>query len=80
MGWDGWDTSHPIFLLFNTTLMGVAWKESTLEGLRPFQYSEGGEALARKQSFFDFHMSRARWEPHPDAIMPMQFTIHGATT
>ena len=34
-GWDGWDTSHPIFLLFNTTPMGVAWKESTSEGLRP---------------------------------------------
>ena len=24
-GWDGWDTSYPIFLLFSTTPMGVAW-------------------------------------------------------
>ena len=45
-GWDEWDTSHPIFLLFNTTPMGVAWKESTSEGLRPPQYSEGGGAAA----------------------------------
>ena len=41
-----WDTSHPIFLLFNTTIfsMGIAWKKSTPEGLRPPQYSEGGGA------------------------------------
>ena len=38
----GWDTSHPIFLLFNTTPMGVAWKEWTSEGLRPPQYLFGG--------------------------------------
>ena len=44
--WDGWDMSHPIFLLFNITPMGVAWKESTQEGLRPPQYSEGGGAPA----------------------------------
>ena len=43
-GWDGWDTSQPIYLLFNTTPMGVAWKESTPEGLRPPQYSEDGGA------------------------------------
>ena len=79
---DGTDGTRPTqyFLLFNTTLMGVAWKESTPEGLRPPQYSEGGGALARKQSFFDFHVSHTRWKPHPDAIMFMQFTIHGATT
>ena len=45
-GWDGWDMSHPIFLLFNTTPMGVAWKESTPEGLRPPQYLEAGRAPA----------------------------------
>ena len=50
-GWDGWDTSHPIFLLFNTTPMGVAWKESTPEGLRPPQHSEGGGAPAHRESF-----------------------------
>ena len=43
-GWDGWDTAYPIFLFFNTTPMGVAWKESTPEGLRLPQYSEGGGA------------------------------------
>ena len=43
-GWDGWDTSHSIFLLFNTTPMGVARKESTPQGLPPPQYSEGGGA------------------------------------
>ena len=45
-GWDGWDMSHPIFLLFNTTPMGVARKESIPEGLRPPQYSESGGAPA----------------------------------
>ena len=43
-GWDGWDTSHPIFLLFNTTPMDVTWEKSTPEGLRPPQYSEDGGA------------------------------------
>ena len=43
-GWDGWDTSQPIYSLFNTSPMGAAWKESTPEGLRPPQYSEGGGA------------------------------------
>ena len=37
--------SLPIFLLFEFTAMGAAWKESTPEGLRPPQYSErGGDA------------------------------------
>ena len=34
----------PNNLIFNTTPMGVAWKESTQEGLRPPQYSEAGGA------------------------------------
>ena len=44
---------HPIFLIFNVTTMGAAWKKSTPEGLRPPQYSESGgapgcEDIARK--------------------------------
>ena len=35
----------PNIFTFNTTPMGVAWKELTPEGLRPPQYLEGGEAL-----------------------------------
>ena len=35
------------------------------------------KAPSRKH-FFDFHMTRARWELHPDDIMPIQYTIHGA--
>ena len=42
------DVSHPIFLLFNVTTMGTAWKESTPEGLRPPEYSERGGAPARE--------------------------------
>ena len=44
-GWDGWDASHPICLLFNTTPMGVAWKESTSEGLRPLNIRRVEELL-----------------------------------
>ena len=39
--------SHKIFSLFEVTSMDVAWKESTLGGLRPPQYSEGGGAPGR---------------------------------
>ena len=51
-GCDGWDTSQPIFLLFNTTPMGVAWKESTPEGLHPPQYSEAGGAPGQNLDTF----------------------------
>ena len=34
----------PNIFTFIITPMGVAWKESTPEGLRPPQYSEGGGA------------------------------------
>ena len=36
------------------------------------------KAPSRKQSFFYFHMTRARKEPHSAYIMPMQCTVHGA--
>ena len=47
---DGGDVSqpNPMFLLFTVMPMGVAWKESTPEGLRPPQYSDGGGAPAHK--------------------------------
>ena len=38
------------------------------------------EGTFKKAFFFDFQMSRARQEPHPDDIMPTQCTIHGTTT
>ena len=66
-GWDGLDMSHPTFLLFNTTPMGVAWKESTPEGLRPPQYSEGGGAPA-------YYRSYARYNVNQDGLYPAKET------
>ena len=38
------------------------------------------EGTFKKAVFFYFHLTRARYEWHPDAIMPMQCTIYGAIT
>ena len=38
------------------------------------------KAPSRKQSLLYFHMTRARYERHPDAIMPMQCSIYVAIT
>ena len=51
----------PNIFNLNTTPMGVAWKESTPEGLRPTQYSKGGETPEYTPLFLQLSLILLIW-------------------